>query len=229
MNWMQVEEYLETDDRAVVPLGSTEQHAYLSLAVDALIPERLAAEAAEPLGIPVFPVVSYGVAPYFTAYPGTVSLGVDTYASLIRDVLGSLSAAGFKRILLLNGHGGNAGVAGSVASEWRARNPGHKVKLHNWWLAPRTLAAIRATDLVGTHASWMENFPWTRLDGVELPADPKPTFEVARKDVLDPDEMRAVLGDGSYGGDYQKPDGEMMAVWRVAVSEARDALAEGWS
>ena len=38
MNWMQVEEYLTKDDRAVVPLGSTEQHGYLSLMVDALIP-----------------------------------------------------------------------------------------------------------------------------------------------------------------------------------------------
>ncbi len=75
MNWMQVEEYLKTDDRAVVPLGSTEQHAYLSLMVDTLIPEKLAREAAEPLGIPVFPVVPYGVCPYFSAFPGTVSFG----------------------------------------------------------------------------------------------------------------------------------------------------------
>ncbi|MCJ7628504.1 MAG: creatininase family protein, partial [Longimicrobiales bacterium] len=63
MNWMQVEEYLKSDDRAVVPLGSTEQHAYLSLMVDTLIPEKLAREAAGPLGIPVFPVVPYGVCP----------------------------------------------------------------------------------------------------------------------------------------------------------------------
>jgi creatinine amidohydrolase/Fe(II)-dependent formamide hydrolase-like protein len=36
MNWMQVEAYLQHDDRCVVPLGSTEQHAYLSLSVDSL-------------------------------------------------------------------------------------------------------------------------------------------------------------------------------------------------
>ena len=78
MNWMQVEEYLKRDDRAVVPLGSTEQHAYLSLMVDALIPEKLAREAAEPLGIPLFPVIPYGISPYFTAFPGTVSLRLET-------------------------------------------------------------------------------------------------------------------------------------------------------
>jgi creatinine amidohydrolase len=80
MNWMQVEEYLENDDRAVVPLGSTEQHAYLSLLVDAIIPERLAREVADPLGIPVFPVMPYGLSPYFSVFPGTVTLRVETYA-----------------------------------------------------------------------------------------------------------------------------------------------------
>ncbi|MFO8174074.1 MAG: creatininase family protein, partial [Longimicrobiales bacterium] len=99
MNWMQVEAYLKTDDRAVVPLGSTEQHAYLSLAVDALIPEKLARDIAEPLGVPVFPVMPYGLSPYFSAFPGTVTLRVETYARLIRDILDSLSRVGFRRIL----------------------------------------------------------------------------------------------------------------------------------
>ena len=51
---MQVEAYLERDDRAVIPLGSTEQHAQLSLMVDCILSERVAIDAAEPLGIPVF-------------------------------------------------------------------------------------------------------------------------------------------------------------------------------
>ena len=57
MNWMQVENYLRADDRAVLPLGSTEQHAYLSLSTDSILSERVSIEAAEPLGIPVFPVM----------------------------------------------------------------------------------------------------------------------------------------------------------------------------
>ncbi len=53
MNWMMAENYLKRDDRAVLPLGSTEQHAYLSLSVDSILAERLAVEAAEPLGVPL--------------------------------------------------------------------------------------------------------------------------------------------------------------------------------
>jgi creatinine amidohydrolase len=224
---MQVEEYLKTDDRAVIPLGSTEQHAYLSLLVDTLIPEKLAREAAEPLGVPVFPVLPYGISPYFTAFPGTVSLRIGTYVSLIRDLLDSLSRGGFRRIVFVNGHGGNAPAA-SFASEWVADHPGHKVKTFNWWLAPKTLGKIREVDPVGSHASWMENFPWTRLTGVDLPKEKKPAFDVARKAVLDPEALRGVLGDGNYGGVYQKSDEEMMAIWEVAVAEAREVMEEGW-
>jgi len=227
MNWMQVEEYLKKDDRAVVPLGSTEQHAYLSLAVDALIPERLALEVAGPLGVPVFPVVPYGLSPYFSAFPGTVTLRLETYALLIRDILDSLDRAGFRRILLLNGHGGNS-PAGSAALEWMADHPGRKVKLFNWWIAPKTLEKIRQVDPIGSHASWMENFPWTRLADVVLPGTQKPPIDTALKSVLDTQAFKDYLGDGNYGGYYQRSDEEMKAIWETARAEATEALEEGW-
>ena len=91
MNWMQVESYLRADDRVVLPLGSVEQHAALSLATDALLAERVAVEAAEPLGVPVYPVLAFGVAPYFMAYPGTVTLRPGTYAGVVRDLMDSLA------------------------------------------------------------------------------------------------------------------------------------------
>src|SRR5690242_3453715 len=108
MNWMQVEEYLQRDDRAVIPLGSVEQHAYLSLATDAILAERVAVEAAEPLGVPVFPALAYGVTPYFLAFPGSVSLRISTYLLAVGDILDSLYGQGFRRFLLVNGHGGNS-------------------------------------------------------------------------------------------------------------------------
>src|SRR5947209_16442936 len=126
MNWMQVEEYLQRDDRAVIPLGSTEQHAYLSLTTDAILSERIAVEAAEPLGVPVFPVLAYGVTPYFLSFPGSVSIRVSTYVTVVRDMLDSLVGQGFKRFLLVNGHGGNS-PAGSMVPEFMADHPDTKV------------------------------------------------------------------------------------------------------
>src|SRR6188508_1880212 len=63
LNWMQLEDYLERDDRIVLPIGSTEQHAYLSLGTDCILAERVSLEAAEPLGVPVLPVLPYGLTP----------------------------------------------------------------------------------------------------------------------------------------------------------------------
>ena len=50
-NWFEIEEYLKTDDRCVLPLGSTEQHAHLSLSVDTILSGKIAADAAAPLGV----------------------------------------------------------------------------------------------------------------------------------------------------------------------------------
>ena len=107
MNWMQVEEYLRHDDRAVLPLGSTEQHSHLRLTVDCILPERVAADAAEPLGVVVFPVLPYGVTPYFREFPGSISLRVETHLRVVGDVLDGMAHSGFRRILIVNGHGGN--------------------------------------------------------------------------------------------------------------------------
>src|SRR5881392_1886784 len=110
LNWMQLEAYLERDDRIVLPLGSTEQHAYLSLATDSILAERVAVEAAELLGVPVLPALAYGLTPYFAAYPGSPSVRTDTYLAFVKEIVESLQQQGFQRFLLVNGHGGNAPV-----------------------------------------------------------------------------------------------------------------------
>lgn len=226
-NWMQIEEYLQRDDRAVVPLGSVEQHAYLSLGVDAILAERVALEAAEPLGVPVFPAVAYGIAPYFRAYPGSISLRIETYIRLIRDILDSLAHSGFRRIVLVNGHGGNQ-PADAFAAEWMADRPDCRVKFHNWWNAPKTWAKVLEIDPVASHASWMENFPWTRLPNIALPNHQKIVPGRGGSARLVGDGMRAALGDGNFGGYYQRSDEEMLALWQVAVKETRTLIAEGW-
>ncbi len=227
MNWMQVEEYLKKDNRAVLPIGSTEQHAQLSLCVDHILSERVAVEAAEPLNVPVFPGVPYGITPYFMGYPGTISLTPDTYLRLIRDILDSLAAHGFRRIVLVNGHGGNAPVE-SLIAEWRGAHPGVAVKFHNWWKAPATWEKVREIDPLASHASWMENFPWTRLDGVRYPSARKPLLDAARIRDLTPAEARCYLGDGNFGGYYQRPDEDVLAVWRTGVEETRAVIARDW-
>ncbi len=227
MNWMQVRDHVGKDDRAVLPVGSTEQHAYLSLAVDSILSERVALEAADPLGIPVFPVINYGLTPSFVAYPGTVTLKISTLCALLGDVLDGMVRSGFRRIVIVNGHGGNTPAHGAVL-EWLDRNHGCQVKWHNWWNAPKTWAKAMEIDPVASHASWLENFPWTRLAGAAAPAGAKPVPDLALMRASSPDDVRTILGDGSFGGEYAKPDDIMLELWRAGVEEVREALEGPW-
>jgi len=208
-----------------LPLGSTEQHAGLSLLTDAILAERIAVEAAEPLGVPVFPALPFGVSPYFQAFPGSMTLRVETLCAVARDLLDSLKRSGFRRILLVNGHGGNA-PAGALAQEWLMDNPDCRVRFYDWWRAPRTFAKVLEIDPVASHGSWMENFPWTRLPAT--PADEqKPMVDVEGLKTLPPFEARNLLEDGNFGGRSQRPDADMLAIWQVAVAETREML-EAW-
>ena len=227
-NWQGVAAWLEQDDRAVLPLGSTEQHAQLSLSVDSILSERVANEAAAPIGVPVFPVVAYGITPYFRGYPGTISLRIETYLRLVGDILAGLREQGFRRIMIVNGHGGNSPAA-SFVTEFMAEHPDTTVRFHNWWNAPRTLAKVQSIDPIASHASWMENFPWTRLPGSTPPTQRKPMIERDRLSVMAPAAARRYLGDGNFGGYYERPDADMLAIWEEAVAETRALLEGPWS
>lgn len=224
---MQVEAYLHRDDRCVLPFGSTEQHAQLSLCVDAILAEKVAVEAAEPLGIPVYPAMPFGLAPYFAAFPGSISLKVETLLAVARDLIDSVARAGFRRILIVNGHGGNAPV-GALALQIMTENPALSIKFHNWYNQPQTWETAMAIDRSGSHGNWMENFPWTRLANAPSPYGAKPSVDMALMKASPPAKVRAMLGDGSFGGDWRKPDEDMLRLWQAGVAETRAALEGPW-
>jgi creatinine amidohydrolase len=224
LNWMQLEEYLQHDDRVVLPVGSTEQHAYLSLETDNIIAERLALEAAEPLSLPVLPVLPYGITPGFGAYPGSPTLRLETFIAVVREILESLYGQDFRRFAIVNGHGGNTSAREAVMS-WMAEHDDAVVMWHEAWDGPPDELAA-SIDRDYDHASWSENFPWTRLEGVELPTERKEPF--TRPKWSRPKEWREALGDGNFGGPYQLPDDDVLRVWNAAVETLRERLASGW-
>jgi len=218
LNWMQLEDYLRGDDRIVLPVGSTEQHAYLSLETDNILAERASVEAAEPLGVPVLPVLPFGVTG-FTAYPGSPTLSESTLTAVLSEVVDSLVAQGFARILVVNGHSGNTG-AGKALAEGRATVLWHEL----WDGRPDEIA--EEIDPEYDHASWSENFPWTRLPGVAIPAERK--APVVWPEEGSPKTWREALGDGSFGGLYQRPEEDEYRVWEAAVEGIRARL-EAWA
>src|SRR5690606_33149988 len=108
LTWPEVEELVKRCQTVVIPLGAIEQHArHLPLATDYLAVLEVAKEAARRVNIAVAPSIMAGVSPHHMGFPGTISLSEETFAAVVFETAASLARHGFRRIILLNGHGGN--------------------------------------------------------------------------------------------------------------------------
>jgi creatinine amidohydrolase len=219
LNWMDVESYLKTDDRLMLVTGACEQHGYLSLLTDSKIPLALATAASQRTNVLVAPPLNIGISPYFARYPGTISLRATTYLAVVADLVRSLHAQGFKRLLVVNGHGGNDPARG-VLSELVNELPGLKVGWYSWWLAPSTAAVAEQAGLKPFHASWSEAFAFCRV--AELPAGEKQPAASAR--LLNAEETRALYGDGVFGGAYSASDDVMQRLFEACVADVVERL-----
>ena len=214
MNWMDVENYIKTDDRLMLVLGACEQHGYLSLETDTKIPLALADAASKITGIPVAPPLNFGCSPYFLTYPGTISLRLSTYLQVIEDILRSVHGYGFRKILILNGHGGNDPAGGQLV-ELLNQIGDLKLRWYAWWTEPAVVQVARQHNLLMAHANWEEAFPFTRV--AELPAGEK----TPNKDdnFLSAVETRQVHGDGVFGGPYQVSDVIMDEMFSAGLAD----------
>lgn len=112
MTWPEVEEILKETDIVLVPVGSTEQHGpALPVDNDAFIATELTFRLAEKVWskkkVVVAPTICFGYSPHHMDFKGTITLSESTLANVIVDVCKSLEHHGFKKIFLVNGHGGN--------------------------------------------------------------------------------------------------------------------------
>jgi creatinine amidohydrolase len=215
LNWMDVERYLEQDDRLILVLGSCEQHAYLSLLTDIKIPLALADAASNQTGVLVAPPLNFGVSPYFLDYPGTLRLSVNTMISAVEDIIRSAHRQGFRRILVLNGHGGNS-VARHHLDEVNNDLPDLQMNWYDWWMSHSIEVVARKHNIKPTHANWFEAFSFTVVG--ELPEGKKTPPKVPST-IMDAKTTREVYGDGSFGGPYRVDDGIMQEIFSAALED----------
>lgn len=220
LNWMQVEEYLKKDDRLMLVIGATEQHGYLSLLTDTEIPLALAEAAAKESRVLVAPPISFGCSPYFLAYPGTLSLRVTTLLSIAEDIVRSAYGQGFRRFLVLNGHGGNT-VARVFLDELANELPEMHTIWYPWWQTETVKAIAAKHNLPMHHANWEEAFSFTRV--AELPKEVKTPVEA--KGSFNADHVRKMYGDGSFGGPYRVDDAIMDEIFEACLKEILGLLS----
>ncbi|MBW2146446.1 MAG: creatininase family protein [Deltaproteobacteria bacterium] len=126
MTWEDCKAALEETDLVIVPIGAVEQHGpHLPLGTDAMNIKYSALKAAERCNVVIAPAINVGVSQNHMDFPGTITLRPETLIDLIIDYCESLSAHGFRRFILLNGHGGNNAAVELALIKLRHRLPGH--------------------------------------------------------------------------------------------------------
>ena len=212
--WFDVESYLKDDDRLSLVLGACEQHGYLSLATDVIIPQALADAASHQTGILVAPAVNFGASPYFMGFPGTLSLRLSTLLDLVEDIIRSAFVHGFRRILVLNGHGGNDGVR-SRLYELSNELDELRIAWYAWWQSHSVSLIAQRHELKPAHANWLEAFQFNRVS--ELPDGKKVPPRVTG--LLSADQARIIYGDGVFGGPYAVDQSIMEEIFSAALDD----------
>ncbi len=132
--WPDVEKYLEDDDRLLLPVGSVEQHGpAVATGIDYIIAEAVAAAAAERLDVYCAPPLCYGMSLHHAAFAGTVSLMPAGYLHMLTELLSFFVTHGFRRVVVVNGHGGNVPTLRNAAMAVAYEHEGVRVAVSNWY------------------------------------------------------------------------------------------------
>ena len=131
----------------VFPTGATEQHGpHLPVGTDAIAVEQVARTAAAAVAgrvpVVVAPTLPFGSSHHHLPFGGTMSLSTETYYAAMRDLVASLIGGGFRRILIVNGHGGNHELLQVVVRDLALRHPVNLAALSYWLPAGEKLAAL---------------------------------------------------------------------------------------
>jgi creatinine amidohydrolase len=222
LSYPEVEEYLKKKDIILVPTGSVEQHSpYGLIGTDFITAEAVARRVAEAMKILVAPTVKYGVSPHHMAFRGTVSLKPDTMIILISDMIESLVAHGFRRIVFINGHGGNISSIKIAMARLKARMVEGCFEVISWYEMEEVqrLSADLFKGQEGHHATPSEVSITRYLRAEAFKTKPVHELQVANPKYYWPltcEEMKKVF-----------PDGRMeSAPWLATADHGRKILEE---
>ncbi|MCI6888150.1 MAG: creatininase family protein [Lachnospiraceae bacterium] len=150
-SWAQVQEYFKENDMVVVPLGSVENHgSHMGLGTDFLVPTKIVELLQDRSDVLCLPAMPYGMADHHTDFSGTLTIGHDGLYLVMSRIAQQLRTMGAKRIVFLNGHGGNTPVLTRVGLDMEKQ--GVLCAIIDWWV----LAGQLHAEWKGGHAGAQE-------------------------------------------------------------------------
>ena len=199
LTWPEINEAIEAQKVVVVPVGSIEQHGpHLPLDVDVVCPTGIARAAARqvPDDLLVMPTLIHGYTAHVMDFPGTINIHWEHFINYVLDVGKSLAYHGFKKIILLNGHGSNVPNLDLVGRRMNLETDAECIAA-SWWqlltVDPEFLPNWRESRFPGgcAHAGELETSVYLYLDGDHVRRDKIADGDIAFN-VKAPSEFRWV-------------------------------------
>ncbi len=147
LTWVDVKRLVPKEiDTVIFPVGTVEAHGAAAIGTDNFIPESISAHLAGEVNALIAPTVNYGITKSLYGYPGSITVTPATFKQYIFEILKSFRDVGFKKVILMNGHGGNNAALKECAQEY-FRDYGIKIAVIHWW----DLCEATAIEFFGEH------------------------------------------------------------------------------
>lgn len=156
MNWMEFEKLVpDKYDTAILPVGTIEAHGVSPLGTDNLIPLEISRRISEDLKAVIAPPVNYGITSSLLGYAGSLTVSSETFERYASELLISIADCKFKKIVVLNGHGGQIEQLGRAArAAWQAKRI--NIAVVHWWVCCDDIVE-KVYGRAGGHAATDEN------------------------------------------------------------------------
>jgi creatinine amidohydrolase len=175
MKWPEINQGVTENRVVIIPAGTLEDHGlHMPVDTDVVIAEeickRITSEMSEETIL--FPPIIHGYSPHHIDGPGVITIRWDTYIDSVTQILSSLGYHGFRKILIVNGHGSNQPVLDIATRQANVQNPDMQCAFTSWWQlaeVQKTVRAFRESKWTG-HACELETSAYLAIDptNVEL-------------------------------------------------------------
>ncbi len=231
LTWENVKSLDRDKTVIILPIGSTEQHSlHLPLGMDSYSVEFLAEDLAKSMdNVYILPPIYYGASEHHMDFDGTITLSHETLINLIKDIVNSLNKHGFKKIIILNGHGGNRDPINIALRELREETEIKIILINPWELIQETIEETLETKVWG-HACEFETSEalWiipekVRSDRIKDPNLDTDLYESVKKIVI-PWHTKDLTDTGSIGFPTKATKEKGEKLYKGMLSKTMEAI-----